>query len=621
MSSDISARTTHDLWVESRAIKMDISRPSSTSIRLVITYPLNTTVLDGAVITIGTKPITSSNYPADGTQYTGSLDYSAPVDSIGNVQVVAFYSSILGNPMPGVQDPSTNTASFVITISNTSPNELYYASIHGCTNVLQYYPIGVQTYPLESSRIEKDSSTYTGNIPSLPQAPTNPTVGFVYNDQQLGSIQYWTGTTWISTRADQILTGPSHPASLGHVYLYSASSSLRLFDGTKWVVLNSSNLQIRNSSSTFVPVGTVSVGTSLPPSPLVGDFVFDYTTQRGQFWDGLAWQFPGPTNTLYVGGPITPAFVMPLVVQYEEQFAPTLGQLFYNTSTQSLDAWTGISWRKVNTDQAGTPSTDKMTIGTDGSYDERIRLIKILKAQLGWPQNCLELKEEQFNVGIDNALDNYRQLSDGAYKMAYIMFPVIKDQQVYYLNNPLDRTDRIVDVQQIHRLNVLGLSSQSGQDSVFMQGFLAQYYSANTVDILSMHLLHNLSEEFERMFAGNYTYLWDEASRELTITRKVARHEKIIIECTIERTEQELLLDRWCKQFIQNWALAECKMMLGVIRSRFSSGTPGAAGTITQNGELLMSEARQDMTELKQELLDYEYGGHIGHGNVSFLFG
>jgi hypothetical protein len=201
------------------------------------------------------------------------------------------------------------------------------------------------------------------------------------------------------------------------------------------------------------------------------------------------------------------------------------------------------------------------------------------------------------------------------------MFPLIPNQQTYFLNNQTQKTDKIVNVMKIHRLNVLGIETANGNDAVWSSGILTSYYSAGTVDILSLHLLSSLSEEFQRIFAGDLTFLWDEPSRELLVTRKVYRPEKVILECTMERSEQEIMVDRWSKQFIQNWALAECKMQLGMIRSRFSSGTPGAAGTITQNGELLISEARQDMTELKQSALDYEWGGHIGMGNVSFLIG
>ena len=63
MTQDISARTTHDLWVESRKMTLDISRPTPTTIQLDITYPTDVEVLDGAVVTLGTKPISGSNYP------------------------------------------------------------------------------------------------------------------------------------------------------------------------------------------------------------------------------------------------------------------------------------------------------------------------------------------------------------------------------------------------------------------------------------------------------------------------------------------------------------------------------------------------------------------------------
>lgn len=621
--ASISARTTHELWVEARLFTLAITRTSPSTLELTIVRPQTLSVTDGYVILVGTKPISGSNYPEDGTSYQASTDLAVPADRIesgSGAQVVAFHSGILGNPMPaGTIDPIKKTITTTLTLTNANSTQLYYASVHAATNVLQYYPIGVQSYPLEASRIEKDSSTYAGNIPSLASAPTDPTEGFVYHDQQLNLVQYWTGTTWIPTRADSILTGPQHPGIAGQTYLLN-SSQLRVFDGSKWREATPSNLQFRVGSS-WVPFTKVSALLQLPSSPAIGDLVWDYTTQRAQYWDGVAWIHPNSTNSLFTTtSGLIPAFVTPLVLEPVELPNPTIGQLFYNTTTQTLDAWTGVTWKQANTNQAGTPITDKIAIGTDGTYDERIRLINILKGQLGWPQNCLELTEEQFNFAIDNALDTYRQLSDGAYRMQYVMFPLIAGQQTYFLNSATDKTDRIVDVSKVHRLNILGFQTGSGMDAVWTSGILTSYYSGATVDILSLHMLASLGEEFQRLFAGDLTFLWNEASRELFFTRRVARNEKVIIECLMERTEQELLLDRWCKQFIQNYALAEAKMTLGLIRSRFSSGTPGAAGTITQNGELLVSEARQDMIELREELLNFEYGGHVGQGNVSFLF-
>lgn len=628
-TSEITAKTTHDLWVESREFSLEISRPTPTTIELTITRPAELSVVDGAVVLLHTEPISGDNYPTDGTQYVASSDFSAPAMTIegpSGARVVAFYSGILGQPMPaGVVNAAAGTTSFSITITGTVATQIYYASIHGASNVLQYYPVGIQSYPLEGSRVEKGISAFAGSIPSLPTAPLSPAPNTVYHDQQLNLVQYWTGTTWVPTRSDAILSGTVNPGIAGQAYLMNGSF-LRVFDGTKWVHATSLNLQFKTSASTWVPLGQVSATTIAPAAPVAGDFYWDYTTNRPQYWDGAAWVYPlsTPSNTIALfntGLTMIPAFISPMTLEYAELPNPYAGQLFYNMTTKELNAWTGTAWTKVNTDQEGTPTTDKIAIGNDGSYDERIRLIKVLKAQLGWPQLCVELQEEQFNIAIDNALDNFRMWCDGAYRMQYVMFQLLNGQQTYYLNNPVDRTDRIVGVSKIHRLNILGIETANGNDAIWSSGILTSYYSAATVDILSLHLLSSLSEEFQRIFAGDMTFLWDEPSRELLLTRRVNRNEKVILECTMERSEQEIMVDRWSKQFIQNWALAECKMQLGMIRSRYSSGTPGAAGTITQNGELLITEARQDMAELKQSALDYEWGGHVNQGNVSFLWG
>lgn len=625
--SDISAKTTHDLWVEARNFQLEISRPTPTSIELTVVQPTTLSIVDGIVVLVHTKPIDATNYPADGTQYSGSLSLNTPIDIIGGVdgaQVVAFYSNILNLQWPaGAVDATAGTTTWSLTITDTDPTQLYYASIHPCTNVLQYYPIGIQSYPLEGSRVEKGVSAYTGNIPSLPSAPVSPSVGMVYHDRQLNLVQYWTGSTWIPTRSDSILTGPTYPGVAGQVYLIGGAT-LKVFGGSTWTAASSANLLLKVPAPTnWAPLNSVAGVTARPTDPSVGDFIWNYTNQRPEYWDGTTWVYPTSANTLFNNGSgLIPAFVTPMSIEPADLPDPYIGQLFYNTKTKTLDAWTGSAWKQVNTDQVGTSSTDKIAIGTDGSYEERARLINVLKGQLGWPVVCVELKEEQFNIAIDNALDNYRTWSDGAYRLQYMMFQLIGDQQTYYLNSATDGTDRIVDIGKIHRLNVLGIQTANGNDAVWSSGILTSYYSAATVDMLSIHLISALSEEFERLFAGNLTFLWDEPSRELFITRKIYRNEKVIIECTTEKTEQEILVDRWSKQFIQNWALAELKMQLGIIRSKYSSGTAGATGNITMNGELLISEANQDMAQLKEACLsNFEFGGHVGQGNCSFLIG
>lgn len=629
MADNFTELSTHDLWIAARQFDLDISRPTPTTIELTIRRPIPPTpghiaaIVNGAVLLLGTKSQTPNGYPDDGTQYVAaSTVYGDPLaPTIDTMQVVGFWSEILSRPWPaGTLSADGLTAEFKITVTNTDPTKIYYASIHAATNVLQYYPIGIQSYPLESSRVEKDSSSYAGSLPSLPTAPTSPTPGMVYYDQQLNMVQYWDSTrsVWIPTRSDIILSGEQNPGALGQTVM--VRNVLRTFDGNQWVSADSTNMQVRKGAA-WIPMGTFSVSTLLPDTPALGDIVYNYTTSRVQYWDGTIWQVPTPSTTLFTSAVygITPGFVGTLSVEGVDPIAPYIGLLFYNTNQRQLNVWNGSTWEHANTDQQGTTTTDKIGIGNDGSYDERVRLINILKSQLGYPTQCIELTEEHFNIGIDNALDTYRQLSIGGYEQRFFTFSLIKDQTVYFLNSPVDRTDAIVQVQKVWRLNLFGVTG-SGPDNTWGQAFAQQFYNyaGAGMDLLSTHLVHSWSEEFTKIFAGDMPFVWNEARRELTLKRMVRNNERVVLEVELERSEQELLLDRWCKQFIQNWALAECKEVLGLIRSKYSSGSPGPAGTITLNGETLLAEARQDFTELKQGLLDYEYH-NAEHGNTSFL--
>ena len=60
---------------------------------------------------------------------------------------------------------------------------------------------------------------------------------------------------------------------------------------------------------------------------------------------------------------------------------------------------------------------------------------------------------------------------------------------------------------------------------------------------------------------------------------------------------------RW---LIQEWAIAEAKIMLGRIRGKYSSGLPSAGGDRTLDGEALIAEAREDKRELEAKVLDFQ---------------
>lgn len=627
--------TTHELWVDGRAISISVQKITPTTLRLTWTVPVNPAAYNGAVVLLSESTFSAENFPIDGTRYVASSNWTAPADKIQNAQVVAAFYGFFGD----------NIAQTTVDVTNIDPTKLYYASIHAASNVLQYFTIGSQSYPLESSRFEKQSDTYAGSIPSSISPPEHPIDGQAYFDPSTNNVLVWNNqmSSWVQGNHSTVPVGELPPI-VKHQLFYNLSEhytdaggvertgALKYFNGTSWVRCDNTNVLVKMGAA-WAPFKLNAEGsTSYPTLPEVGNFVYltikaaqsAPSTTELKFYSLGSWYTATPDLVTVYSNAGTWEKIAPLGVLGgdADPVIPNVGSFFYQQSTKDLLVWNGSTWIKADTASEGTPITDKIGVGTDGSYDERLRLIKILKLQLGWPSLCVELTEEHFNVAIDNALDEFRRRADNAYSHRHISFTVKNGQNTYYLNDPRDKTDKIVDIIKIHRINALGLNAVGGENGLYAQAFYNQLYQGSNVDLISIHLMAQLSETYEKIFAGNLVYTWDEASRQLMIMRRInSVEERVVLEVVMERTEQELLLDRWAKQWLQGWALSEAFEMLGMIRSKFGN-LPGPNGGLTLNGDTLLSMATEQQAELLRQITDYEVGnGGIAFGNTSVMIG
>jgi hypothetical protein len=620
--TQVTQLTTHELTIDGRQMAVTINRLAPTTLRISWQLPVNPEAYAGAAVLLSEEMFSSANFPIDGTRYTASTNWSAPADTIDHGRIVAAFYKFFGDDVNQTY----------VDVTGVDPNKMYYASIYAASSVLQYYVPGVQSYPLESSRFEKKSETFAGSIPSATVAPQNPYNGQVYFDTSVNAVFIWNDqmSTWVQSNQKTVPLGQIVPVSKKQLFFNNIDAKLRFFDGTAWVDCTAANTRVKMGAA-WAPFSTSTVTATLPQPAVAGDFI--YITNKAatsapptidvKFFSLGMWFNPSPeTVQVFVDGSWSPIAPSTQSWGQREPQVPTIGDFFYQTTTRDLLVWAGSEWVKADTENEGTPSTDKIGIGTDGSYDERLRLIKILKHQLGYPSICAELSEEQFNVAIDNALDEFRRRADNAYNMRHVSFSLKKGQSMYYLNDPRNKTDRIVNVIKIHRINQLGVSSLSSDSGLYAQTFFNQLYQGSNVDVLSIHLMSQLSETYDRIFAGNLAFHWDEASRQLTVLRRInTEEERVVLEVVMEKTEQELLLDRWSKQWIQSWSQSECWEMLGEIRSKYGS-LPGPAGGISLNGAELLQRSTDLQAELLRQITDYEVGnGGLGFGNCSFLIG
>jgi hypothetical protein len=86
----------------------------------------------------------------------------------------------------------------------------------------------------------------------------------------------------------------------------------------------------------------------------------------------------------------------------------------------------------------------------------------------------------------------------------------------------------------------------------------------------------------------------------------------MLMDVSVERTEQDLIQDRMLKPWIENWALAQAMLLLSQVRGKYGS-LPGANG-ISLNASDLYQQAQEMMASLLLDIDDYileqpeEYG-------------
>lgn len=479
--------------------------------------------------------------------------------------------------VPGFSRTSDTTATITWKVPTPSPGAI--KAYNGALVLLSLTPINASNYPT-------DGQKYTASADiSVPADRIGGAfvVGAFYNDLTTVSLNV------SGLDPEEVYYGSVHLISNVRSY-YSIGSKTYPED----VV-------------TDAYAGSISHRYEPPSNPVLGELYYDVDNRILFSWDGNTWvpvtdHGPKSGDTL----PDQGSFV---------------GDIFYSIADRQLKTWNGAEWIAAESDSSRTPMYNKLNVGTDLTVDERLNLMDILKKQLGYPMVCTNLTDDHFNIAIDNAIQEVRHRADNAYFRQYIPLVLNPGQQVYYFNDPQIGTDRVVDVMKVHRLNIMGMSVV-GESGIYAQTFLNQlFYPGAQVDLTTIYMIQQYAEMYSTIFAGDIAFQWRETTRQLTLFRKAFSKENVLVEVSMEKTEQELLQDRWLVQWIQQWAEAEALLMQGRIRSKYPS-LPGPGGGLSLNGSDLIAEAQGLQEDCLRQIMDMEVGnGGAEFGNYSFTIG
>ena len=242
------------------------------------------------------------------------------------------------------------------------------------------------------------------------------------------------------------------------------------------------------------------------------------------------------------------------------------------------------------------------------SIVERNKVFEYVKTMLGDGMIDLDLDPIHYETALDRALTRYRQRSPNAVEESYSFIELIQDQNEYRL------PDEIVEVQSVFR-RAIGSRSGMGAGGTLFEPFNLAYTNTYLLSgsmmggLATYDMFAGYQKLVGRMFGSYIEFKWKPQSHILTILqRPFAQGEQILIKSHNYRPDFVLLTDLYAKQWLRDYTLATCKMMLGEARSLFQS-IAGPSGQITLNGNDLKASAKEDLERLDKELETYISGG------------
>jgi len=407
--------------------------------------------------------------------------------------------------------------------------------------------------------------------------PNTPDATFYWLDTETNTFYNWTGS-WTVIQPIHNESNPQVPAN-GDYWYETDADTLHSWNGVSWV---------------SVGFGTTDL------IPTVGSLWFDTGLNKLFEWNGITWidGIPHATihinevgNLVMISGSTGSQSYFSILRENEGMFSYLTVQGDFSYADPGSDITTG---NPVYLDH-----------GSDGSEDERRELADSIRRQLGHPTVQVELDPYDLDSAITKALEKCRQISTVAYKRAYFFIDSVPGVQKYVLSDRRVGFHRVVDVIKLHRITSSFLGTTSGGAGVYAQAVLQHLYSMGQFDLVSYYIINEYIELLEQMFVNQIMFDFDEFTRELHIFRSLNSKERILVDAIIERTENELLLDRYLKLWIEKWALAESKLKLAEVRGKYGN-LPGPGGGISLNASELIASAGELKEQCLAEIENYQ---------------
>lgn len=238
--------------------------------------------------------------------------------------------------------------------------------------------------------------------------------------------------------------------------------------------------------------------------------------------------------------------------------------------------------------------------------NERQKIIDYCKAMLGDGMVDVELDPVHYNTAIDRALNKFRQRSSNAVEESYGFLTLEVDKNDYYLPS------EVIQVRQIFRRSI-GSRSGGGQGGTLFEPFNLAYSNTylltatNMGGLATYYAFASYQKQVGKMFGSEINFTYNRTTKKLTLMQRPRSEEEVLLWLYNQRPDFNLIQDPYANQWLKDYSLATCKIMLGEAREKFNQIASPQGGT-SLNGTALKSEGKADLETLEQDLINYKTG-------------
>jgi len=232
--------------------------------------------------------------------------------------------------------------------------------------------------------------------------------------------------------------------------------------------------------------------------------------------------------------------------------------------------------------------------------NERQKVIEYIGAMLGSGMIDIELDPIHYNTAIDKALARYRQRSQNSTEESFGFMTLQVDQNDYTLPK------EVMEVRQIFRRSI-GSRSGGGDGGSLFEPFNLAYSntyllsSSNMGGLATYMAFAGYQNLVGKMFGSFINFDFNPTSKKLRISQRPRTEESVLLWMYNYRPDFNLFQDTYGGIWIKDYALAQCKVMIGEAREKFGS-VVGPQGPSTMNGTAMKSEGLAMIEKLDLEL-------------------